>query len=132
MRKYIFNKLIRNKIPDRMLQEGISIHGRSLSEEEYKKYLLKKLVEEAQEVIESTSRQEVLEEIADVMQVIIGLSKIFDFDQKDIENERLKKLKVNGDFNKDCYVDYIKVDENDKDMINYLSKRKKPYRFIRE
>ena len=131
MRKYIFNKLIRDKIPKRMVKEGISVHGRSLSEEEYKKHLLEKLIEEAQEVIDADSKHEVIEEIADVMQVIMALSKIFGFDQEDVEKERLKKLEINGDFDKDCYVDYIEVDENNKDVIDYLSSRRRPYKFVK-
>ena len=63
--KYIYNKLVRDKIPENIDKiEGRKATWRRMNDEEYIKELNKKLVEEANEFIEENDP----EELADIME----------------------------------------------------------------
>ena len=70
MKKYQFNKLIRSKLPERMGLEGVNIVGRHLNDKEFKQELKNKLVEEAIEVRDTDSKDDLVKELADIMEVI--------------------------------------------------------------
>jgi len=74
MKKIVYNKLVRDKIPEIIEDSGINCKARELKMADYKKELVKKLVEEAEEVsFKYKSKKAVEEELADVYEVIIGL-----------------------------------------------------------
>ncbi|MFZ5967401.1 MAG: phosphoribosyl-ATP pyrophosphohydrolase [Bacillota bacterium] len=62
----VYNKLVRDKIPDIIEAEGKKAVTTVLSKDEYYKALVTKLQEEVQEFAESDS----IEEIADILEVI--------------------------------------------------------------
>ena len=68
-----YNKLVRDKIPEIIKDNGEEPIIRVLDDIEYKEELLKKLYEEYTEVIESKTKQETLEECSDVLEVLIAL-----------------------------------------------------------
>ena len=65
----IYNKLVRDNIPNIIKEKGEEPITRILSDEEYKKELEKKLNEEYQEVLEASGSERV-EELADMLEVI--------------------------------------------------------------
>lgn len=71
----VYNKLIRDKIVDIIEKDGKKAVVSILDDEQYKKELLKKLLEEANEVASSSEPNEMLEELADVLEVIRYLAK---------------------------------------------------------
>ena len=75
MRKYPFNKLIRSKLPGRMVEEGVVVNSQKLEIEEYVAQLKQKIIEEANEVSEAKSREELITELADVLEVIYAIAE---------------------------------------------------------
>ena len=71
----VYNKLVRDKIPNIIKENGETPVVRILDEIEYKKELENKLYEEYKEVIEA-SGDERLEELADMLEVIRALAKL--------------------------------------------------------
>ena len=67
----VYNKLIRDKIVDFIEKDGKKAIVSALNDEQYKIELLKKLLEEANEVANSSNSNEMLEELADVGSVNI-------------------------------------------------------------
>ena len=61
--EHIFNKLVRDNIPDIIRNNGEKAITRVLSDEEYEEELLKKLSEETSEVINASSKDELLKEL---------------------------------------------------------------------
>ena len=57
MKRYQFDKLIRSKIPSRMKDEGVVVNRNSLSEPDYLAELKKKIIEEAHEVHDASSKE---------------------------------------------------------------------------
>lgn len=90
--KQTFNKLVRDKIPNIIKQNGETPTIEILNDIEYKKELEKKLYEEYNEVINSNGIDR-LEELADMLEVIRALAKLENKDLNDIiltANEKKK------------------------------------------
>jgi len=66
-----FNKLVRDKIPEIIISNGEQPVTRILSDEEHLAMLNKKLLEEVNEYLESGDP----EELADILEVVRGISK---------------------------------------------------------
>lgn len=79
----IYNKLVRDKIPEKIISNGEEPIIRILSNEEYKIELEKKLLEEYNEVIEAKGVHR-LEELADMVEVIKALANLENKDLNDI------------------------------------------------
>ena len=127
MKRYNFNKLIRSNLPERMKKEGVYLSGRPLTDEEFAKELKNKLVEEAGEVQDTQSREDLLKELADVMEVIETITSLHGITKEEIEKERLLKYQINGHFLAANFVDYIEVPITNRKVIEYLQKRNRPY-----
>jgi predicted house-cleaning noncanonical NTP pyrophosphatase (MazG superfamily) len=127
MKRYNFNKLIRSNLPERMKKEGVYLSGRPLTDEEFAKELKNKLVEEAGEVQDTHSREDLIKELADVMEVIETLTSLHGITKEEIEKERLLKCQINGHFLAVNFVDYIEVPITNRKVIEYLQKRNRPY-----
>lgn len=87
-----YNKLVRDRIPEIIDKKGLAYEKRIASEEEYKKELIKKLGEEAEEFMAEGD----LEELADVIEVVEALKKLPEY--RDVESVRLKKREERGGF----------------------------------
>ena len=70
-----YKKLVRDNIPNIIRNNGEEPITRILSDSEYKIELEKKLLEECQEVINSTEEDRI-EELADLLEVMMALSNI--------------------------------------------------------
>ena len=81
--KKTYNKLVRDKIPEIIKNNGEIPKIRILNDEEYKEELELKLYEEYKEVIESNSTDR-LEELADLLEVINALANLENKDLSDI------------------------------------------------
>ena len=79
----VYNKLVRDNIPNIIKNKGEEPVVRLLDDNEYKIELEKKLYEEYQEVI-SASGSDRLEELADMLEVIRALAKLENNDLNDI------------------------------------------------
>ena len=88
--RYIYNKLVRDKIPHQINNEqGRKANYKILSDEQYIQELDKKLFEEAHEFIEEYS----VEELGDLMEVIFTIMEIKNISIQQVEETR--KIKEN-------------------------------------
>lgn len=98
MKRKIFNKLVRDKIPELLDKNGGETETKILDDEEYIKCLYEKLKEECAEVIGATSRGDLIEELADLSEVILSLTKAKNIDMEEIESTRIEKREKRGGF----------------------------------
>lgn len=103
MKKNYYNKLIRDYIPDRIEKKGGKYETRVLSEKEYEKELKKKLYEESKEII-NAPKYELLNELADVLELIKTIAEYYKISFKDVEKYQIKKKKERGGFNKKLFL----------------------------
>ena len=102
----IYNKLVRDNIPNIIKNNNEEPIIRVLSDEEYKKELEKKLLEEYNEVIESNSKAR-LEELADMLEVISSLAQLEGANlEQVIELSKTKKEK-RGSFDNKIFLEKV-------------------------
>ncbi|MGH4120904.1 phosphoribosyl-ATP pyrophosphohydrolase [Clostridium sp.] len=95
----IYNKLVRDKIPEIIKSTGKSFDIHSAKKEELQPLLETKLNEEVSEYLEDKN----LEELADVMEVLFGLAGALGYSEQDLINKRNEKKEARGGFEK-CIV----------------------------
>lgn len=91
-------KLIRDKIPDLIHTNQQKCQVKKLDNKEYKQALKIKLVEEAKEVL-NAEEDELIEEIADVYEVIDTLIQTYNLDKTKIAQFQQQKAEQKGKFN---------------------------------
>lgn len=117
--KYIYNKLVRDKIPE----EINKIKGRTaiyeiMDDNEYVKELNKKLLEEANEYIADNS----IEELADLMEVVEAIMINTNIEMSQIQEKMKIKRDKKGGFKDKIYLKY--VEENEKNIEeNHLQEK---------
>ena len=104
----IYNKLVRDKIPEIIIKKGGNPKIKVLDDEGYKKALEDKLLEEYKEVLAVTGNDRI-EELADMLEVMLGLAKLQDKELDDIISVMEIKREKRGAFVKKLFLE--KVDE---------------------
>ena len=102
----IYNKLVRDKIPNIIEEKGETPVIKTLDAIEYKKELEKKLYEEYKEVIEANG-EEYIEELADMLEVIRALAKLENKSLDDVILIADKKKEKRGDFDKKIFLEKV-------------------------
>lgn len=90
----VYNKLVRDKIPQIITQTGNICEIRELAQEEYLLHLDRKLSEELAEYQESKS----LEELADLLEVMYAVVKARGYSLEELEQIRKQKCEKRGGF----------------------------------
>ena len=103
----IYNKLVRNKIPDIIVSNGGKPSIRILTDEEYRVELVNKLKEEYKEVENATNKEEILEECADVMQVLEDIVKLNGGTLEEIIKIKKKKEEKRGGFDSKVFLESV-------------------------
>lgn len=93
-------KLIRDKVPELMKADGKNPQTHIAGEEEYKRLLIAKLIEEALEYKSKPSA----EELGDILEVARALSIQYGGFEK-VDEVRKKKTSERGDFSKRIVLD---------------------------
>jgi len=97
----IYNKPIRDKIPEIIKESGKNCNVKKLDDSEFLVQLEKKLVEELAEYQESKN----VEELADVLEVVYRISNLKGFD---LDKARLEKIEKRGKFEKNLFLIYTR------------------------
>lgn len=126
-RKFKFEKLIRDETPQIMESLGVTVHYHHMDEEEFSKALLLKLEEETLEVLEASSRQDLLEELADVVEVLNAILEANNITQQELEWVRNQKAKIKGSFDKRIYCTFVEADLNKNSHLITFTKDQKKY-----
>ncbi|MGO4107900.1 nucleoside triphosphate pyrophosphohydrolase [Paenibacillus sp. YAF4_2] len=100
----VYNKLVRDLIPQIIADKGKESHTRILEEEEYTRELVTKLKEESEEYFSAQNPQESLEELADMLEVIRALAVVHGASWEQLEALREKKAEARGGFQDRVYL----------------------------
>ena len=102
----VYNKLVRDRIPEIIMSKGETPVTRVLNESEYKEELEKKLLEEYKEVIEATGNDRI-EELADMLEVIRALGNLENTTIEEIINIADVKNDRRGAFNNKIFLEKV-------------------------
>ncbi|MFZ1249950.1 MAG: nucleoside triphosphate pyrophosphohydrolase [Candidatus Microsaccharimonas sp.] len=112
MATFLFNKLVRDKLKDVYVELKQRPTYRPLSDDEFKKALKNKLIEEANE-IDIMNRDSVVNELADVLQVVEDLAHSFSISSADIHTIKKEKFRKKGGFSEGLFVEKLELTEDD-------------------
>jgi len=90
----IYNKLVRDKIPQVIEADGKKYDIRIADKKEHYELLEEKLMEEVKEFLEGKN----LEELADVMEVLYGLADKLGYSEEELNQRRVEKREKLGGF----------------------------------
>ena len=99
----VYNKLVRDNIPDIILKDNELPVTRILNDEEYIKALDKKLKEEVNEYFNDHN----IEEMVDILEVIRAILRAKGSSYSEIEAKRKKKALKRGTFKKKVYLEKV-------------------------
>lgn len=98
----IYNKLVRDRIPEIMAQNGERAHCTTLDDTDYLRELDKKLTEETAEYQESKK----LEELADILEVLEAICTARGHSVAELHAVREKKRAERGGFEQRLFLAY--------------------------
>ena len=87
----VYNKLVRDKVPQTMQNEGKVVY-------------YSKLIEESREVSKTTTKEEMINELADVSEVIEAIYEAFDITEADVDLIKHKKIQEKGIYKSGAYL----------------------------
>lgn len=99
METKIYNKLVRDKIPQIIKASGATCECEVLQDESYANALSKKLQEEVCEFLEEFEKEndeEAIKELADIQEVILAIVDLIGVEREKFELIRLNKVKSHG------------------------------------
>jgi len=99
----VYNKLVRDKIPEIIKEKGDLAETRELSDLEYLKELNKKLKEEVVEYLKDNN----VEELADIVEVIYGILNAKNISLDEFEKIRKDKVDKRGAFSKKIFLEKV-------------------------
>ena len=96
----VYNKLVRDRIPEIIASTGDEYKIRTLSDSEYIEMLDAKLDEELKEYHEDKN----IEELADILEVLYAVAKARGYSKEELEETRLKKREKRGGFDEKIFL----------------------------
>lgn len=113
---YKINKLVRDKFIQNCAEvNAVAYCRKTLNSDFYRKILEKKLLEEAKEVVVEKNRENLKEEIADLLEVVDCIVKYYKFSKKEILNIKNAKRNRKGSFKKSIFCEKIEIDDSNDD-----------------
>jgi len=103
----IYNKLVRDRIPEIIISNNQKPVTRILEDTEYKSELEKKLLEEYHEVLRAGSPADRLEELADILEVVSSMGQLEGATLDEIIAIMLEKRKKRGGFSKKIFLEKV-------------------------
>ncbi|MCU1806370.1 nucleoside triphosphate pyrophosphohydrolase [Cytobacillus firmus] len=99
-----YNKLVRDQIPEIIEKTGKKFSTRILDDNEYIKELKKKSFEELQEYVETNNKEDAIEELADVLEIIHALAEYHGASIEEVEEIRKQKAEKRGGFKEKIFL----------------------------
>ena len=100
----IYNKLVRDRIPEIIEGTGKKFSTRTLDQSEFIKKLRKKSFEELEEYMNADNNEEALEELADLLEVIHAIAETHGGSIEKVEELRKKKAEKRGGFKEKIFL----------------------------
>jgi predicted house-cleaning noncanonical NTP pyrophosphatase (MazG superfamily) len=105
VRRVYYNKLIRDSIPEKIAKNGEACEVRTLSDnQEFEQELFKKVAEEANALSRARTKEDLLDEFADLLEVLDTLRDIEGISDKELSEARAENRKKKGSFVKRLFL----------------------------
>lgn len=132
-KRFLLDKLGRDAIGELFKKDGCTLKFHIIEDnEEYLEILTQKIVEELEEVFDCETKEEVIEELADLEQVMIAFRKLIHVTREEVEKVRKEKEKTHGGFEKRVYLEYADVPKSSKYYTKFMEDPEKYPEIIEE
>jgi len=101
---FSYNKLIRDKIPQIIEMAGKSHNVITLDQNSFLVELKKKLIEESIEFKNAESKLEIVNELADIEEIVETLMKEYEISDNELKSRKIEKKLKNGGFEKKLFL----------------------------
>lgn len=99
-----YNKLVWDNVPDLIHEKGKECEIRTLDDEEFELEILKKVEEEASALPETASRQELIDELADVVTCVEYIKDVKKITELELADALERHARRKGRFEKKHYL----------------------------
>ncbi|PLS01928.1 nucleoside triphosphate pyrophosphohydrolase [Neobacillus cucumis] len=100
----VYNKLVRDRIPEVIENTGKQFSTRILNDDEYIIELKKKSFEELNEYVNAENDKDAIEELADLLEIIHALAGYHGASFEEVEKVRQNKAKKRGGFQEKIFL----------------------------
>jgi predicted house-cleaning noncanonical NTP pyrophosphatase (MazG superfamily) len=111
MPRITYNKLIRDSIPEIITADNAIPKISILSDTQFTLALKQKVVEEAMELLETKSRDDVLNELSDILELVETILLDHKITKEEIEEKKLSKRNKRGGFTERLFLEYVDEEE---------------------
>jgi predicted house-cleaning noncanonical NTP pyrophosphatase (MazG superfamily) len=112
MVKFLCNKLCRDKTAERLSSQNVRVTSKFLTGSALQQALKQKLIEETQEFCDARDNQEMIAELADVLEVIDALRVAFKIDLNEPKKIKAERYAARGGFEQGLYVGTVEMEES--------------------
>jgi predicted house-cleaning noncanonical NTP pyrophosphatase (MazG superfamily) len=126
MPTFMFNKLIRDKLKQEYVKLDHKATYKTLTDAELFDALKQKAIEEVNEIPADGSKQDIAEELADVLQVLEDIAKRAGISWPEITQAKEKKFEKKGGFSEGLFVEKVELNADDEWVAYY---RKSPEKY---
>lgn len=107
MAKIFYNKLIRDRIRDKIEANGEACDVRPITDDaEFQQELLKKVAEEARALSHARSREEFIDEYADLMVVLDTLTALLELSEAEVSVALRENLEEKGGYEQRLFLNW--------------------------
>ena len=102
-------KLVRDKVPELIRKQGVIPTVRVLKGDEFKDALLKKLIEESEDLYSAYKKHNLNfdEQLADVLEIIDAIEKEWNINLKELEKIKNLKAELRGKYKKRIFLENV-------------------------
>ncbi len=108
--KVYYRKLIRDLIPEKIAAAGAQCETRRLDDAEFQQELRKKVGEEASGIVAATTHEELIEELADTLDVIEEVKRTNGISEEEVAAAQATALAKKGGFAKKLFLEWSSDD----------------------
>ncbi|MFC0189309.1 MazG-like family protein [Fictibacillus aquaticus] len=94
----VFNKLVRDKIPELIEQAGKKGTFRILGKEEFKSELMKKLIDEAKDFQYDNDQENIIDSLAEILETVYTMAESCGIMKEELEEKRNVRIQSRGAF----------------------------------
>lgn len=109
----IYNKLVRDKIPEIIAKEGKTVKFRAVKGEELDEAIRKKILEEAAELASAKTDSDIVEEAADLIEIVEAFLDRHVLIMPTVENRMGSKYREKGRFEYGFFLESVDEPESD-------------------
>lgn len=120
--KFACNKLVRDKTLERMQAKETLCYYHVAAQDEYLVALKAKLIEESAEVKVAENQTELINEMADVLEVLYALCKASNISLETLEQKRNEIRVARGGFEEKIYLEYFELAQDNPLVADFKSR----------